>query len=79
MQLEDHFPEHARDLLVVRGRDLLQTLGLPILRTLVGDVLMGTNVRTATEKVTRRRLSGLGAALLSMYVSFARAGLNTTT
>lgn len=77
MQLDHHYPEHARHLLVVRGRDLLQTLGLPILRTLVGDVLMGTNVRTATEKLTRKRLSGLGAALLSMYVSFARAGLKS--
>lgn len=75
MRIEDHFPESARELLVVRGRDLLQTLGVPTLRTLVGDVLMGANIRSATEALTRRRLSILNAALLTTYVSFDRAGL----
>lgn len=76
MRIEDHFPESARELLVVRGRDLLQTLGLPTLRALVGDVLMGTNIRSATETLTRRRLSILNAALLTTYTSFERAGLS---
>ena len=76
MRIEDHFPESACGLLVVRGHDLLRTLGLPALRALVGDVLMGTNIRSATETLTRRRLSILNAALLTTYASFERAGLS---
>lgn len=76
MRIEDHFPESARDLLVVRGYDLLRTLGLPALRTIVGDVLMGTNIRSATEALTRKRIGVLNAALLTMYASFKRSGLD---
>ena len=60
---------------MVRGHDLLQTLGLPTLRTLVGDLLMGANIRSVTEALTRRRLSVLNAALLTTYASFERAGM----
>jgi hypothetical protein len=64
MNLSSHFPEEARDLLLVRGRELLDTLGLPALRSVVTQVLCGVNIRSATETLTHRRISLLNAALL---------------
>jgi CfrBI restriction endonuclease len=70
------FPESARNLLVVGGQDLLDTLGLPTLRSVVTDVLSGINVRNATEALTQRRLSLIHAALFQMYLGLAKQGLS---
>ena len=71
-RLVDLFPDAARSLLQVRGRELLTRLGLDTIRGVVGDVLQGINVRNATERLTRRRLSELNAALLVMYLRAQR-------
>ncbi len=75
MTVSNEFPDGARDLLVVRGRDLLDTLGLPALRTVVSQVLCGVNIRSATESLTRRRIALLNAAILTTYTNLARRGL----
>jgi hypothetical protein len=71
------FPDEAKDLLLVRGRDLLDTLGLPALRLVVSQVLCGVNIRNATESLTQRRISLLNAAILDAYTSLAKDGLNS--
>lgn len=76
MKISEEFPESARDLLLVRGRDLLDTLGLPALRSVVSQVLCGVNIRDATETLTHRRISLLNAAILSVYTSLANNGLS---
>jgi hypothetical protein len=68
------FPQSARNLLVVGGQDLIDTLGLPTLRGVVGDVLCGVNIRNATEALTQRRLSLIHAALFQMYLGLAEEG-----
>jgi len=75
MTVSSEFPSGARDLLVVRGRDLLDTLGLPALRTVVSQVLCGVNIRSATESLTRRRIALLNAAILTTYTNLARRGM----
>lgn len=75
MSISSEFPDEARDLLVVRGRDLLDTLGLPALRTVVSQVLCGVNIRSATESLTKRRISLLNAAILTTYTNLARKGM----
>jgi hypothetical protein len=77
MTLMSHFPDDARNLLVVRGKDLLDTLGLPALRSVVSQVMCGENIRSATEMLTRKRISLLNAALLTMYSSLAEEGSTT--
>ena len=62
------FPPDARKLLQVKGRDLLERLGADTVQGVVQDVLQGVNVRNATERLTRRRLSELNAALFVMYL-----------
>jgi hypothetical protein len=78
MNISKEFPKSARDLLLVRGRDLLDTLGLPALRSVVGQVLCGVNIRDATETLTHRRISLLNAAILSTYTNLANRGLSAS-
>lgn len=75
MNVEDHFPESARHLLSVSGKELVQKLGITALEAVVGDVLLGVNVRSATESLTKRRISLLSGALLKMYVSLYENGV----
>lgn len=75
MAVEDHFPVSARDLLSVSGKDLAQNLGLTALERVVGDVLMGVNIRNATENLTKRRMGLLSGALLKMYVGLYESGV----
>ena len=76
MSIESHFPREARDLIAMRGQDLITTLGLPAIRNVVSEVLVGSNVRNATESLTRLRLSMLNAGLLTTYASMQRAGID---
>ncbi len=78
MKISEEFPKSARDLLLVRGRDLLDTLGLPALRSVVSQVLCGVNIRDATETLTHRRISLLNAAILSTYTNLANSGLSAS-
>lgn len=77
MTLSSRFPDEARDLLLVRGKELLDTLGLPALRSVVVQVLCGVNIRSATETLTHRRISLLNAAMLQTYVSLASSGMSS--
>lgn len=78
MDIGDRFPVEARDLLLIRGRDLLDTLGLPAVRSVVGQVLSGENIRDATETLTHRRISLLNAAIVNTYASLAREGFDSS-
>jgi hypothetical protein len=78
MPVSEEFPKEAKDLLVVRGRDLLDTLGLPALRSVVAQVLCGVNIRNATEALTRRRIGLLNAAMVTTYANLARRGMTGT-
>lgn len=78
MTISDKFPPEARELLLIRGRDLLDTLGLPALRSVVAQVLSGVNIRDATETLTHRRISLLNAAILRTYTSLAESGMTAS-
>ena len=71
-------PNPIFPLLNVKGRDLLQTLGLSALREVVGGVLICKNVRQATEMLTRRRLSLISGYLLEMFKNFEGQGISET-
>lgn len=77
MSLMSYFPDDARNLLKVSGKDLMDTLGLNELRSVVSQVMCGENIRNATEMLTRQRLSLLNAALLTMYSKLADDGAST--
>lgn len=75
-KITSHFPESALPLLVSRGEDLIDSLGLDALRDVVEGVLTGENIRSATEHLTRRRTGLVCNAMFRMYVSIAQSGLS---
>ena len=77
MTIYSAFPDEAKDLLLVRGKDLLDTLGLPALRSVVSQVLCGVNIRSATETLTQKRISLLNAAMLKTYTNLASTGMSS--
>lgn len=70
------FPQSARQLISIRAQELIATLGYPVLRQIVTDVLTGLNVRTATEKLTKRRINLLNGAILAMFVKLHDGGMS---
>ncbi|MCY4258543.1 MAG: CfrBI family restriction endonuclease [bacterium] len=76
MEVEDYFPESATHLLSVSGKELVKKLGISALESVVSDVLLGVNIRNATESLTKRRVSLLNGALLEMYSSFHESGID---
>lgn len=66
------FSPAARPLLAVKGADFISNLGVDATREVVAGVLGGNNFRDYTEKLTRRRLSLLNAALRAMLVEAER-------
>lgn len=71
-------PQEIYPLLNVRGKDLLETLGLPYLREVVSGVLLGRNVRQATEMLTRRRLSIISTLISELFSNLQKQGIEAT-
>jgi hypothetical protein len=66
------FPEAGLPLLIGRGRDFLEQLGEESTRDVVKGVLLGENVKSRTEPLTRRRLVQVNAAIIAMLVNGIR-------
>jgi hypothetical protein len=63
-------PESALPLLETRsGVELVEELGIDVVRGVILDVLSGVNIRDSTEVLTRQRLSVLNAAMIAQYVT----------
>ena len=69
--LSSLFPEHGHVLLSGTGKDLVERLGIEVVRRIVLAILQGENVRTQTEPLSRRRISQISGALVTMFsISF---------
>lgn len=71
--LSQFFPEAATPLLLGSGRAFLARLGEEAARSVVEGVLLGENVKSRTEPLTRRRLVQVNGALLAMFVGGMRS------
>ncbi len=67
MSLGQHFPPAFRDLLTATGRDFIERAGEDLVRHATLQVLLGHNVRTQTEPLTRQRIAEIGGALLATF------------
>ena len=65
--LSSLFPEHGHVLLSGTGKDLVERLGIDVVRRIVLAILQGENVRTQTEPLSRRRISQISGALVTMF------------
>lgn len=53
------------DLLSASGSQLVEQIGLDVVRGVVLDILTGKNLRDSTEALTRRRIATLNLATMS--------------
>ncbi|HLA62794.1 MAG TPA: CfrBI family restriction endonuclease, partial [Rhodothermales bacterium] len=67
-------PERLRPRLKAGGRTFIETAGMENVRRVIADVLLGVNVRNATETLTRRRLIAVRTALRVVFQQLLKAG-----
>lgn len=65
--LSDIFPESARVLLSGTGKQFIERLGVETIRHAIVSVMMGENLRTQTEPLSRRRIAQISGALVMMF------------
>lgn len=56
------------DLLSASGSQLVEQIGLDVVRGVVLDILTGKNLRDSTEALTRRRIATLNLAIVEMFI-----------
>lgn len=59
------------DLLSASGSQLVEKIGLDVVRGVVLDILTGKNLRDSTEALTRRRIANLNLATTELFVKGA--------
>lgn len=69
----EQFPESARPLLEAKGANVVERLGLDVVKDVLLDVLCGVNLRQSTEMLTRRRVAFLNAATVVMFLKAQRS------
>lgn len=70
--IAEFFPSQFRALLTATGKDFIERSGLDLVRHATLQVLLGHNVRTQTEPLTRQRIAEIGGALIAMFESGQR-------
>ncbi len=63
------FPENSRLLLTGGGKEFIERIGIDAARKVVLGVLLGENVRTQTEPLTRQRIAQLSGAMVALFVN----------
>ena len=56
------------DLLSASGSQLVEQIGLDVVRGVVLDILTGKNLRDSTESLTRRRIATLNLATMELFI-----------
>lgn len=65
--LPNLFPESGRLLLTGGGKQFVERLGVAAIRETIRRVMMGENLRTQTEPLSRRRIAQVSGALVAMF------------
>lgn len=61
------FPENGRILLTGGGKQLVERLGVEAIKNVVCSVMLGENLRSQTEFISRRRIAQVSGALVVMF------------
>lgn len=72
-ELSAHFPQQMRELLTATGKHFIERVGPEMIRHSTLQVLLGHNVRTQTEPLTRQRIAEVGGAVVAMFEAGLRA------
>ena len=65
--LSDLLGPEALNLLTGRGIDLIEQVGMDVVRDIILDIFIGKNLRDSTEILTRSRIVALNIALTSFF------------
>ncbi|HYV24162.1 MAG TPA: CfrBI family restriction endonuclease [Pyrinomonadaceae bacterium] len=68
MTLAELFPEKGRILFTGSGKEFVEQLGLEAIRNSVLSVMLGENLRTQTEPLSRGKLAIVSGALIAMFL-----------
>jgi hypothetical protein len=68
------FPDSVRVLLTGSGKELVERIGIETIRDAILSVMVGENLRTQTEPLSRRRIAHVAGAIVAL---FARGHLQT--
>lgn len=68
LTLDDLFPEGGRILLTGGGREFVERIGVEAMRNSILSVMMGDNIRTQTEPLSRRKIAIVSGALISLFL-----------
>ncbi|MBV9924830.1 MAG: CfrBI family restriction endonuclease [Acidobacteria bacterium] len=68
LTLDDLFPEGGRILLTGGGRDFVERIGVEAIRDSILSVMMGDNIRTQTEPLSRRKIAIVSGALVVLFL-----------
>lgn len=66
--LSDLISPDALQLLSASGNELVNHIGMDVVRGVVFDILTGRNLRDSTEALTRRRLAALNLATVDLFL-----------
>lgn len=65
--INDLFPEVTKVLLTGGGKEFIERVGVEAARRVVLNVMMGENIRTQTEPLTRQRIALISGALVALF------------
>ncbi|NJN97181.1 MAG: CfrBI family restriction endonuclease [Anaerolineales bacterium] len=65
--LDQLFPAGSRVLLTGTGKQFIERIGVETVREVVLRVLMGENIRTQTEPLTRQRIAQISGAIVALF------------
>lgn len=68
MTLDELFPEGGRILLTGGGKEFVERIGVEAIRNSILSVMLGENIRTQTEPLSRRRIAIVSGALIALFL-----------
>lgn len=69
VSINNLFPESARLLLTGGGKEFVEKVGVEASRQIIIRIMMGENVRTETEPLSRRRIAQTSAAMIALFAN----------
>jgi len=73
MKIQKYIPQTGKNLAAYKGAELIDRIGEETVKEVVGNVLCGSNIRSLTENLTRKRIALSNAAMLMTYLDASQS------
>jgi hypothetical protein len=68
IKVTDLMPKAGKELIAYTGREVITKVGAELIKNIITSILCGENVRDLTEDLTKRRVSVINGALLTLFI-----------